>query len=245
MTKFQFKPQFCEIALKLAINKISILINQKIIEERIQRKIVERLFQENKENEKERELRNHVERLIQFDFNRDCLVKLKDNCEQILNNFESFTSSQDCPENLKFSVATIIYTSKKIKLQEFTELTKVHFKAKFGLPFVQQHLNSPHQVVKTCISKLKKKEVDPSTILEYLNEIAKSIQIQFNPQESVPYLIEEIEEKNKQETENDQMDGNSMIEQNDDENDDENGNKLLDPTSSDSSNNLSSDQDSN
>lgn len=166
----KFDPNQCKVQLKLAITRLELQKNKKMNNSKnTKREIAEQL-----KAGKDESARIKVEAVIREDFIVEAYEILKLFCELVLGRLGVLQISKECPPDLVEAVASIIYAAPRTEVKELAavrEFMIIKFGREMGLAAVH---NKDNCVNARIVHKLSVQTPENYLVFQYLNEIAKS-----------------------------------------------------------------------
>lgn len=154
----------------MASNKKSALMKQNMRE-------IAKLLGDNKEES----ARIKAEALIRDDGTIEAYEILQLTCDLLFERIKLISSSKTCPEDLKSSIATLIWASDRVDIKELNEIRK-QFKSKFGKQFDTDAIENKGDICNDRI--VAKLSVQPPTaflVQTYLEKIADQFGVDWQP----------------------------------------------------------------
>ncbi|KAG0242728.1 hypothetical protein BGW41_003624 [Actinomortierella wolfii] len=170
-----FNPTRTKVQLKLAVNRLQMLQNKKNMLAQQQRKEIAQLLEKGKEES----ARIRVEHIIREDFNCEAMEIIELYCELLLARFGLLEQMKNCDPAILEAVNTVIYAAPRSEVKELLVL-RDQLAAKYGREFVNNALeNKDESVNPRIIQKLKVQTPDPYLVNRYLEEIARTFNVQW------------------------------------------------------------------
>ncbi|CAA7027515.1 unnamed protein product [Microthlaspi erraticum] len=165
-----FKPAKCKSALQMAASRLKILKNKKDTQIKQLRREIAQLL----ESGQTQTAQIRVEHVVREEKTVAAYELLSIYCELLVARLGVIDSQKTCPTDLKESVGSVLYASKR--LSDVTELADVvkQFTAKYGKDFVSAAvgLQPSSGVSRLLVDKLSVKAPDGPTKIKLLKEIA-------------------------------------------------------------------------
>ncbi|CAG8815812.1 42830_t:CDS:2, partial [Gigaspora margarita] len=169
MPPFSFNPNRLKIHLKLAVNRLKLTQQKKNVLNKQARKDIAALL----ENSKEESAKIRVEGIIREDYYIEALEMLELYCELLLARFGLLEQMKQCDPSISEAVNTLIYAAPRSEIKELS-LVRDQLIAKFGKEFA---LNAIENNNNCLIQKLVFSAADPYLVNSYLEEIARSYNV--------------------------------------------------------------------
>eukprot|EP00943_MAST-04B_sp_MAST-4B-sp1_P009625 g9625.t1 len=177
-----FNGQKCKAQLKMASIRIAQQTNKKTqLIKTLKREIAQLLA-----NNKEEKARIKTEHIIREDFVMEAYETIALLCELLHERMPLIQSLKLCPPDLHESVVTVIYAAARTEIPELMKVRKM-FKAKYGEKFEERALMNENRIVnEKIVNKLGITPPNSFLVLEYMKEIAKAHNIEWNHEEVIP-----------------------------------------------------------
>jgi hypothetical protein len=167
-----------KVQLRTANQRMAMHINKRNNTIRADSREVAKLLQQ----QKDESARLKVEGIIAAKNMVLCMETLQLMCELLLQRIGVINAAtKECPEDLEESIASIVYCSTRMEVNELTEISKI-LAAKFGKDYISSHLNN--QSGKVCpriIAKLSVRPPDFDVVINLMQEIAAQYEIDWKP----------------------------------------------------------------
>ncbi|CAG8518518.1 22245_t:CDS:2 [Cetraspora pellucida] len=174
MPQFVFNPNRLKIHLKLAVNRLKLVQQKKNVLNKQARKDIAALL----ENSKEESAKIRVEGIIREDYYIEAMEMLELYCELLLARFGLL-------EQMNEAVNTLIYAAPRSEIKELS-LVRDQLIAKFGKEFALNAIENKNNCVnEKLIQKLMFSTADSYLVNSYLEEIAKSYNVNWQLDPSV------------------------------------------------------------
>ena len=165
------------IALKMAVTRFNMASNKKSALMKQNMREIAKLLGDNKEES----ARIKAEALIRDDGTIEAYEILQLTCDLLFERIKLISSSKTCPEDLKSSIATLIWASDRVDIKELNEIRK-QFKSKFGKQFDTDAIENKGDICNDRI--VAKLSVQPPTaflVQTYLEKIADQFGVDWQP----------------------------------------------------------------
>jgi hypothetical protein len=132
-------------------------------------------------NGKEESARIKAEALIRDDGTIEAYEILQLSCDLLFERIKLISSSSTCPEDLKSTIATLIWASNRVDVKELEEIRK-QFRFKFGKQFDADAFENKNSMCNERI--VAKLSVQPPTaylVQTYLEKIADEFNVDWKP----------------------------------------------------------------
>ncbi|CAG8791910.1 19114_t:CDS:2, partial [Dentiscutata erythropus] len=181
MPPYTFNPNRLKIHLKLAVNRLKLAQQKKNVLNKQARKDIAALL----ENSKEESAKIRVEGIIREDYYIEALEMLELYCELLLARFGLIEQMKQCDPSISEAVNTLIYAAPRSEIKELS-LVRDQLIAKFGKEFALNAIENKNNCVnEKLIQKLMFSAADPYLVNSYLEEIAKSYNVNWKMDPSV------------------------------------------------------------
>ncbi|CAG8767548.1 5778_t:CDS:2, partial [Acaulospora morrowiae] len=168
------------VQLKLAINRLKLMQQKKNSLNKEARKEIAALL----ENKKEESARIRVEGIIREDYYIEAMEMLELYCELLMARFGLLEQMKNCDPSISEAVHTLIYAAPRSEIKELN-LVRDQLIAKFGKEFAMNAIDNKNDCVnEKLITKLMFTAADPFLVNRYLEEIAKSYNINWKLSEN-------------------------------------------------------------
>lgn len=164
-------------SLKMAVTRFNMASNKKNALMKQNMREIAKLLEENKEES----ARIKAEALIRDDGTIEAYEILQLTCDLLFERIKLITVSKTCPDDLKSSIATLIWASQRVDIKELTEIRK-QFRSKFGKQFDTEAFENKDNICNERI--VAKLSVQPPTaflVQTYLEKIADQFQVDWSP----------------------------------------------------------------
>lgn len=165
--------------LKMAVSRIGMASNKKSALMKQQMREIAKLLSEDPPKEEKARIRS--EALIRDDVTIEAYEILQLSCELVYERIKLITASKVCPEDMKSTIATIIWASSRVDIKELIEVRK-QLKSKFGKDFDAICSDNVGGICnERVVSKLS---VQPPTAYEvqtYLEKICDQFNVVWKP----------------------------------------------------------------
>ena len=177
-----FNGQKCKAQLKMASIRISQQSNKKTQQIKALKREIAQLLSINKEEK----ARIKTEHIIREDFVMEAYETLSLLCDLLHERMPLIQSLKLCPPDLHESVVTIIYAAARTEIPELMKVRKM-FRTKYGEKFEEQALMNENRVVnERIVNKLGINPPNSFLVLEYMKEIAKAHNVEWDHHEAIP-----------------------------------------------------------
>jgi vacuolar protein sorting-associated protein IST1 len=164
----------------MAVQRINIGNNKRSTMAKHQKREVAQLLADHKDEK----ARIKVEHIIREDFTIEGYEVLELLCELVHERVRQITNAKECPEDLREAVSSLIWASKNVDIEELKEINNQLTK-KFGREFAKKAIDNENNEVNVRLSqKLTYKPPSAKLVISYLQEIAKSYNVPWDPEES-------------------------------------------------------------
>jgi len=161
----------------MGIQRIQIANNKKVTSVKHQKREISQLLADGKVEK----ARIKVEHIIRDDFIIEAYEILELLGELIFERIKQISNSKECPADLKQAVASLIWASSNVDIDELKEVKKQLTK-KFGSKFAQcAELNKDNIVNPRLFNKLTYKAPSVTIVEGYLKEIASTYNVEYTP----------------------------------------------------------------
>ncbi|KAI8983434.1 regulator of Vps4 activity in the MVB pathway-domain-containing protein [Pilobolus umbonatus] len=169
-----YNPTRLKVQLKLAINRLKMLQAKKTSLNQQNRREIGLLLEKGKEES----ARIRVEHIIRDDLLIEALESLELYCDLLLARFGLLESYKTCEESISEAVNTIMWAAPRVGEVKELSLVRDQLASKFGKEFMLQAMeNDNEQVNPRIIVKLQVNAPDPFLVERYLDEIARTYDI--------------------------------------------------------------------
>eukprot|EP01117_Protostelium_nocturnum_P010337 TRINITY_DN3716_c0_g1_i4.p1 TRINITY_DN3716_c0_g1~~TRINITY_DN3716_c0_g1_i4.p1 ORF type:complete len:376 (+),score=99.45 TRINITY_DN3716_c0_g1_i4:214-1341(+) len=166
----QFDPNQCKVQLKLAITRLKLQKTKKENNIKNQKREIAELLKLGKDES----ARIKVETIIREDFLIEAFDILELFCELLVTRLGVIQISRECPEDIKEAVCSLIYAAPRIEVKELS-LIRDQLGLKYGKEFVLDTMSNKDNCVNSrIVHKLSVQAPENYLVYQYLNEIAKS-----------------------------------------------------------------------
>jgi vacuolar protein sorting-associated protein IST1 len=174
---YSFSEKKIKPSLKMAVQRIKIVINKKSAQLKHQKREIALLLSENKTEK----ARIKVEHIIREDFLIESYELIELLCELVHERIKYIASEKHCPDDLLPAVVSIIWSAPKVDIVELVEVRK-QLVAKYGKQFAEEaSQNSNNNVNERLHEKLALKPPSSFLVTRYLEEIAKEYNVDWSP----------------------------------------------------------------
>lgn len=162
----------------MAVQRIQIANNKRINGVKHQKQKISVLLAEHKDEK----ARIQVEHIIRDDFTIEGYEVLELMCELVHERIRQVTtSSKDPPEEMKEAIASLIWASKNVDIEEFRNV-KQQLRQKYTAEFIKQSETNENGLVNPRLfSKLTYKPPSQFLVVKYLEEIARAYNVDWTP----------------------------------------------------------------
>lgn len=159
----------------MGIQRLQIANNKKVTSVKHQKREISQLLADGKVEK----ARIKVEHIIRDDFVIEAYEILELLGELIFERIKQISNSKECPSDLKQAVASLIWASSNVDIDELREVKKQLTK-KFGSKFAQSaELNIDNVVNPRLYNKLTYKAPSVTIVEGYLKEIASTYNVEY------------------------------------------------------------------
>ena len=177
-----FNGQKCKAQPKMASIRISQQSNKKTQQIKALKRDLAQLLSTNQEEK----ARIKTEHIIREDFVMEAYETLSLLCDLLHERMPLIQSLKLCPPDLHESVVTIIYAAARTEIPELMKVRKM-FRTKYGEKFEEQALMNENRVVnERIVNKLGINPPNSFLVLEYMKEIAKAHNVEWDHHEAIP-----------------------------------------------------------
>jgi len=174
---YSFSEKRIKPSLKMAVQRIKIVINKKSSQLKHQKREIALLLSENKTEK----ARIKVEHIIREDFLIESYELIELLCELVHERIKYIASEKHCPDDLLPAVVSLIWAIPKVDIVELVEVRK-QLVAKYGKQFAEEaSQNSNNNVNERLHEKLALKPPSSFLVTRYLEEIAKEYNVDWSP----------------------------------------------------------------
>lgn len=133
---------------------------------------------------KDEKARIKVEHIIREDFTIEGYEILELLCELMHERIRQITNAKECPDELREAASSLIWAAHNVDIDELREVANQLTK-KFGSKFSKAALNNENNVVNDRLfQKLSYRPPSAYLVIKYLEEIARTYDIDWEPSES-------------------------------------------------------------
>jgi len=166
--------------LKMAVSRFEITVNKKSALMKQQMREIAKLL--NEKPPKEEKARIRAEALIRDDGTIEAYEILQLSCELLSERIKLISSEKNCPDDLKGTIATLIWASQRVEIPELLVITK-QFKSKYGKKFVQDSLENKDGICNERImARLSFQPPSAFLVHTYLEKIADQFDVDWKPE---------------------------------------------------------------
>jgi len=174
-----FKKDKLRPNLKMAVSRFEIASNKKSALMKQQMREIAKLLDE--KPPKEEKARIRAEALIRDDGTIEAYEILQLSCELLSERIKLLASEKNCPEDLKGTIATLMWASNRVDIPELIEIRK-QFKAKYGKKFETDALENKDGICNERImAKLSFQPPSAFLVHTYLEKIADQFEVEWKP----------------------------------------------------------------
>ena len=165
--------------LKMAVSRFTMASNKKSALMKQQMREISKMLGENPPKEEKARIR--AEALISSDGTIEAYEILQLTCELLFERIKLITNSTTCPEDLKSSVATLIWASNRVDIKELSEI-RVHLRKKFGQKFDLDAFENKDGICnERIVAKLSFQPPTAYLVQTYLEKIADQFGVDWKP----------------------------------------------------------------
>jgi len=170
-----FKKEKLKPSLKMAVSRFQMAANKKSALSKQQMREISKLL--NQKPPKEEKARIRAEALIIDDGTIEVYEILQLSCELLSERIKLIASEKKCPDDLKGTIATLIWASNRVDIPELIDIRK-QFKAKYGKKFEQDALSNKDSVCnERVLAKLSFQPPSAFLVQTYLEKIADQFKV--------------------------------------------------------------------
>jgi vacuolar protein sorting-associated protein IST1 len=163
----------------MAVQRIQIHNNKKTTSVKHQKREIAALLREGKDEK----AKIRTEHIIREDFMIEGLELLELMIELIHERIKQITTSKDPPIDMKEAICSVIWATNNIDITELKEISN-QFSKKYGSIFVEDAKNNENNCVNVRLySKISYKPPSKLLVRKYLEEIAKTYEVDWEPSE--------------------------------------------------------------
>ncbi|CAB4493844.1 unnamed protein product [Rhizophagus irregularis] len=168
-----YNPNRLKVQLKLAINRLKLLQQKKNSINKQQRKEIANLL----ENSKTESAKIRVEGIIREDYFIEALEILELYCDLLMARFGLIEQIKHCDPTISEAVNTLIYAAPRSEIKELGQV-RDQLIGKYGKEFALNAIDNKDDCVnERIIQKLMFSTPDPFLVNRYLEEIAKTYNV--------------------------------------------------------------------
>ncbi|GBB95163.1 hypothetical protein RclHR1_02490018 [Rhizophagus clarus] len=168
-----YNPNRLKVQLKLAVNRLKLMQQKKNSINKQQRKEIATLL----ENSKIESAKIRVEGIIREDYFIEALEMLELYCELLMARFGLIEQMKHCDPTISEAVNTLIYSAPRSEIKELGQV-RDQLIGKYGKEFALNAIdNKDNCVNERIIQKLMFSTPDPFLVNRYLEEIAKTYNV--------------------------------------------------------------------
>ena len=176
----KIKPQ-----LKMAVQRIKIVVNKKSSQVKHQKKEIAVLLKENRTEK----ARIKVEHIIREDFLIESFELIELLCELVHERIKYIASQKECPEDVLQAVVSLIWSSIHVDIVELDEVKK-QLIAKYGKKFGENAIKNENNLVnERLFEKLSSRPPSSFLVHRYLQEIAKEYNVDWSPPSDIDLTL--------------------------------------------------------
>jgi len=165
----------------MAVSRFEIASNKKSALMKQQMREIAKLL--NEKPPKEEKARIRAEALIRDDGTIEAYEILQLSCELLSERIKLISSEKKCPEDLKGTIATLMWASNRVDIPELIEIRK-QFTAKYGKKFETNALENKDGICNERImAKLSFQPPSAFLVHTYLEKIAEQFDVDWKPAE--------------------------------------------------------------
>jgi vacuolar protein sorting-associated protein IST1 len=166
----KFDQNQCKVQLKLATTRLKLQKTKKENNVKNGKREIAELLKAGKDES----ARIRVESIIRDDFVIEAYDIMELFCELILARLGVINISKECPADIQEAVATIIYAAPRSDIKEL-QAVREQLIARFGKDFAMNAVHNKDNIVNArVVHKLSVQTPENYLVFQYLNEIAKS-----------------------------------------------------------------------
>jgi len=174
-----FKKDKLRPSLKMAVSRFEIASNKKSALMKQQMREIAKLLGEKPPKEEKAFIR--AEALIRDDGTIAAYEILQLSCELLGERIKLIASEKDCPEDLKGTIATLIWSSNRVDVKELIDIRK-QFTAKYGKKFEKDALDNTDGICnERVMAKLSFQPPSAYLVHTYLEKIADQFNVDWKP----------------------------------------------------------------
>lgn len=178
-----FKKDKLRPSLKMAVSRFEIASNKKSALMKQQMREIAKLLDE--KPPKEEKARIRAEALIRDDGTIEAYEILQLSCELLSERIKLIASEKNCPEDLRGTIATLIWASNRVDIPELIDIRK-QFTAKYGKKFEVAALENKDGICNERImAKLSFQPPSAFLVHTYLEKIADQFEVKWKPAEAL------------------------------------------------------------
>jgi len=169
--------------LKMAVSRFNMASNKKSALMKQQMREISKLLAE--DPPKEEKARIRAEALIRDDGTIEAYEILQLTCDLLFERIKLISTSKGCPEDLKSSVATLIWASDRVDIKELGDIRK-QFRAKYGKQFDKDAFENAKSICnERVVAKLSVQPPTAFLVQTYLEKIADQHGVDWKPQNPI------------------------------------------------------------
>ncbi|KAG9288370.1 hypothetical protein G9A89_021401 [Geosiphon pyriformis] len=186
MPPSSFNPNRLKVQLKLSINRLKLMQQKKASIGKHARKEIAELLK----NGKIESAKIRVEGIIREDFHLEAMEILELYCELLLARFGIIEQMKQCDSGVQEAVNTLIYAAPRSEIKELNSV-RDQLIAKYGKDFAVNAIDNKDNCVNDrIVQKFKVSTPDVYLVNRYLEEIAKSYNVDWTPDLSSENLFD-------------------------------------------------------
>jgi len=169
--------------LKMAVSRFEIASGKKSALMKQQMREISKLLDE--KPPKEEKARIRAEALIRDDGTIEAYEILQLSCELLSERIKLIASEKQCPEDLKGTIATLMWASERVDIPELVAIRK-QFKAKYGKKFEKDALENNNGICNERImARLSFQPPSAFLVHTYLEKIADQFNVNWKPEKTL------------------------------------------------------------
>lgn len=179
-----FKVEKVKPYLKMSIERIHFVKAKKSAAIKKTKKEVVDFLREGKEEK----ARIRTEHIVRQDFFIEALDILELMCEVVIERIRLIEVEKECPFDMREPICTIVYAADRTEVKELKNV-KEQFQKKYGKDFIERASQNVGGVVNDrVVAKLSGSPPNAFLVLNYMKEIAKSANLDWEPDEATEQI---------------------------------------------------------